>query len=180
MYQKDIRGKGYFRKSKAYGLVCGITLFGALVIGSTVSADEVVTTVETKPVVVVNPNPATNLTAVQEAPSNESVVIEEKSGTSTGEIINPVISKELDNVVETARDAGVIVTQVVNPVVHENIESAQADLSSQIKDVKLAEEKQEANTTVIKEAVEKNADIDRQNEAEKNVLKKLIRRVKRL
>ena len=39
------QGKGYFRKSKAYGLVCGIALAGALVFAAgTVSADEVTAT----------------------------------------------------------------------------------------------------------------------------------------
>ncbi|HEM6364023.1 TPA: hypothetical protein U2D27_002115, partial [Streptococcus suis] len=33
MYQKitTVNGHGFFRKSKAYGLVCGIALFGAMV-----------------------------------------------------------------------------------------------------------------------------------------------------
>ncbi|WP_105145588.1 SspB-related isopeptide-forming adhesin [Streptococcus suis] len=167
MYQKDIQGKGYFRKSKAYGLVCGIALFGALAVGSTVSADEVTTTVETTPTVeAVNPNPATNLTTVQEAPSTESVATEEKSGTSTGEIVSPVTSSELSNAVDTAKDAGVTVTEETKPVVHDNLASAQDDLSKQASEVKVAEDKQEQNTTAIKDAIATNEEIDRQNKAE--------------
>ncbi|HEL2301925.1 TPA: LPXTG cell wall anchor domain-containing protein [Streptococcus suis] len=167
MYQKDIQGKGYFRKSKAYGLVCGIALFGALAVGSTVSADEVTTTVETTPTVeAVNPNPATNLTTVQEAPSTESVATEEKSGTSTGEIISPITSSELNNAVSTAKDAGVTVTEETKSVIYDNLASAQQDLSKQASEVKVAEDKQEQNTTAIKDAIAKNEEIDRQNQAE--------------
>ncbi|HEM3614307.1 TPA: LPXTG cell wall anchor domain-containing protein [Streptococcus suis] len=167
MQQKDIQGKGYFRKSKAYGLVCGIALFGALAVGSTVSADEVTTTVETTPTVeAVNPNPATNLTTVQEAPSTESVATEEKSGTSTGEIVSPVTSSELSNAVDSAKDAGVTVTEETKPVIYNDLSSAQQDLSKQASEVKVAEDKQEQNTTAIKDAIATNEEIDRQNKAE--------------
>ncbi|WP_099832357.1 SspB-related isopeptide-forming adhesin [Streptococcus suis] len=167
MYQNDVQGKGYFRKSKAYGLVCGIALFGALAVGSTVSADEVTTTVETTPTVeAVNPNPATNLTIVQEAPSTESIVTEEKSGTSTGEIISPVTSSELNNAVSTAKDAGVTVTEETKSVIYDNLASAQQDLSKQASEVKVAEEKQNQNTTAIKDATATNEEIDRKNKEE--------------
>ena len=44
------QGKGYFRKSKAYGLVCGIALAGALVFSArNVSADEVTTPTDSQP-----------------------------------------------------------------------------------------------------------------------------------
>ncbi|MDU4410771.1 MAG: hypothetical protein E7I58_04260, partial [Streptococcus sp.] len=44
------QGKGYFRKSKAYGLVCGIALAGALIFSAgNVSADEVTTPTDSQP-----------------------------------------------------------------------------------------------------------------------------------
>ncbi|MFH6623988.1 SspB-related isopeptide-forming adhesin [Streptococcus suis] len=166
MYQKitTVNGHGFFRKSKAYGLVCGIALFGAMVTTS-VSAEEIVT--ETTPAVeVVNPNPATNLETVQETPSAESLATQAEAGQKTGELTSPVMSTELDQIVTDAKEAGVTVTEESKPAVYENLDQAQADLTKQTDVVKEATDKQEANTTAIKEATDKNAEIDRQNKAE--------------
>ncbi|WP_105256636.1 SspB-related isopeptide-forming adhesin [Streptococcus suis] len=166
MYQKitTVNGHGFFRKSKAYGLVCGIALFGAMVTTS-VSAEEIVT--ETTPAVeVVNPNPATNLETVQETPSAESLATQAEAGQKTGELTSPVTSTELDQIVTDAKEVGVTVTEESKPVVYENLDQAQADLTKQTDVVKEATDKQEANTTAIKEATDKNAEIDRQNKAE--------------
>ncbi|MEI4366391.1 SspB-related isopeptide-forming adhesin [Streptococcus suis] len=166
MYQKitTVNGHGFFRKSKAYGLVCGIALFGAMVTTS-VSAEEIVT--ETTPAVeVVNPNPATNLETVQETPSAESLATQAEAGQKTGELTSPVTSTELDQIVTDAKEAGVTVTEESKPAVYENLDQAQADLTKQTDVVKEATDKQEANTTAIKEATDKNAEIDRQNKAE--------------
>ncbi|CYV11987.1 putative cell surface protein [Streptococcus suis] len=161
---KTVNGHGFFRKSKAYGLVCGIALFGAMVTTS-VSADEIVT--ETTPVVeVVNPNPATNLETVQETPSAESLATQAETGQKAGELTSPVTSTELDQIVTDAKEVGVTVTEESKPAVYENLDQAQADLTKQTDVVKEATEKQEANTTAIKEATDKNAEIDRQNKAE--------------
>ncbi|MGQ7470499.1 SspB-related isopeptide-forming adhesin, partial [Streptococcus suis] len=166
MYQKitTVNGHGFFRKSKAYGLVCGIALFGAMVTTS-VSAEEIVT--ETTPAVeVVNPNPATNLETVQETPSAESLATQAEAGQKTGELTSPVTSTELDQIVTDAKEAGITVTEESKPAVYENLDQAQADLTKQTDVVKEATDKQEANTTAIKEATDKNAEIDRQNKTE--------------
>ncbi|NQO00712.1 cell surface protein [Streptococcus suis] len=166
MYQKitTVNGHGFFRKSKAYGLVCGIALFGAMVTTS-VSAEEIVT--ETTPAVeVVNPNPATNLETVQETPSAESLATQAEAGQKTGELTSPVTSTELDQIVTDAKEVGVTVTEESKTAVYENLDQAQADLTKQTDVVKEATDKQEANTTAIKEATDKNAEIDRQNKAE--------------
>ncbi|HEM5648048.1 TPA: LPXTG cell wall anchor domain-containing protein [Streptococcus suis] len=161
---KTVNGHGFFRKSKAYGLVCGIALFGAMVTTS-VSAEEIVT--ETTPAVeVVNPNPATNLETVQETPSAENLATQAEAGQKTGELTSPVTSTELDQIVTDAKEAGVTVTEESKPAVYENLDQAQADLTKQTDVVKEATDKQEANTTAIKEATDKNAEIDRQNKAE--------------
>ncbi|WP_449457763.1 GbpC/Spa domain-containing protein, partial [Streptococcus suis] len=161
---KTVNGHGFFRKSKAYGLVCGIALFGAMVTTS-VSADEIVT--ETTPAVeVINSNPATNLETVQEAPSAESLATQAEAGQKTGELTSPVTSTELDQIVTDAKEVGVTVTEESKPAVYENLDQAQADLAKQAEAVKEATDKQEANTTAIKEATDKNAEIDRQNKAE--------------
>ncbi|HEP1829847.1 TPA: LPXTG cell wall anchor domain-containing protein [Streptococcus suis] len=147
----------------------GVVAATALAIGlsgATASADEV-TTVSTTPAVgVVNPNPATNLEIVQEAPSAESLATQAEAGQKTGELTSPVTSTELDLIVTDAKEAGVTVTEENKPVAYENLDQAQADLTKQTDVVKEATDKQEANTTAIKEATDKNAEIDRQNQAE--------------
>lgn len=166
MYQKitTVNGHGFFRKSKAYGLVCGIALFGAMVTTS-VSAEEIVT--ETTPAVeVVNPNPATNLETVQETPSAESLATQAEAGQKTGELTSPVTSTELDQIVTDAKEAGVTVTEDSKPVVYDNLDQAQADLAKQAEAVKEATVKQEDNTEAIKKAEDHNAEMDRKNKEE--------------
>ncbi|WP_449456314.1 SspB-related isopeptide-forming adhesin [Streptococcus suis] len=161
---KTVNGHGFFRKSKAYGLVCGIALFGAMVTTS-VSAEEIVT--ETSPAVeVVNPNPATNLETVQEAASAESLATQAETGQKTGELTSPVTSTELDKVVTDAKEAGVAVTEDSKAIVYDNLDQAQADLAKQAEAVKEATVKQEDNTEAIKKAEAHNAEIDRQNKVE--------------
>ncbi|HEM2773060.1 LPXTG cell wall anchor domain-containing protein [Streptococcus suis] len=161
---KTVNGHGFFRKSKAYGLVCGIALFGAMVTTS-VSADEIVT--ETSPAVeVINSNPATNLETVQEAPSAESLATQTEAGQKTGELTSPVTSTELDKAVTDAKDAGVTVTEDSKPVVYDNLDQAQADLAKQAEAVKEATVKQEDNTEAIKKAEDHNAEMDRKNKEE--------------
>ncbi len=164
MNQKTVNGHGFFRKSKAYGLVCGIALFGAMVTTS-VSANEVTT--ETTPAVeVVNPNPATNLETVQAAPSAESLAIQTEAGQQTGELTNPVTSTVLDKVVEEAKVAGVEVAEEGQEAVYDSLDKAQADLEKQVVAVQEATDKQEANTVAINAAVGQNKEIDLKNQQE--------------
>ncbi|MGU8030064.1 SspB-related isopeptide-forming adhesin [Streptococcus suis] len=168
---KDIFSIRKFKTGTHSALIgkLGVVAATALAIGLsgvTASADEV-TTVSTTPVVeVVNPNPATNLETVQEAPTAEAVATEAQAGTQSGELVSPVTSPELDAAVTSAQEAGVSVTEETTPVAHESLDAAQADLANQTAEVIAAEEKQVENTTEIKEAEATNADIDRQNQAE--------------
>ncbi|HFU4482372.1 TPA: SspB-related isopeptide-forming adhesin [Streptococcus suis] len=168
---KDIFSIRKFKTGTHSALIgkLGVVAATALAIGlsgATASADEV-TTVSTTPVVeVVNPNPATNLETVQEAPTAEAVATEAEAGTQTGELVSPVTSPELDAAVTSAQEAGVSITEETTPVAHESLDAAQADLANQTAEVIAAEEKQVENTTEIKEAEATNADIDRQNQAE--------------
>ncbi|MFM0611607.1 GbpC/Spa domain-containing protein [Streptococcus suis] len=166
MYHKDVKGHGFFRKKKwAKGLACGVTLMGVTVFSNVALADEIVT--ETTPAVeVVNPNPATNLETVQEAPSAESLATQAETGQKTGELTSPVTSTELDKAVSDAKEAGVTVTEDSKPVVYDNLDQAQADLAKQAEAVKDATVKQEDNTEAIKKAEDHNAEIDRKNKEE--------------
>lgn len=139
-----IKGHGFYRKSKAYGLVCGIALAGALALGgaSQASAEEVVAPAEAEPTVV---------TTLTEPTANQA---------------QAVTSPALDTAVSEAEAAGVTVTNEAT-VSHTNEATAQADLDQQTQAVKEATEQVNANTQAIKEANLKNAQIDAENKSEK-------------
>lgn len=162
---KTTTGHGFFRKSKAYGLVCGIALTGALVFAGQANADEVTTTTSTDVSMTTTANPATNLTQAQTDLSQDNTQLASQANTQTGTLTSPVTSQELDNAVNAATAAGVTVTEE-KTVSHDSLEKAQDDLSQQTAEVKAATENQEANTTAIKEATEENARIDAENKAE--------------
>ncbi len=152
----ETKGYGYFRKTKAYGLVCGITLAGALTLGTTsVSADDVTTL-----------NPATNLTTLQTPPTADQTQLAHQAGQQSGELVSEVSNTEWDNAVTTAQKAGVTVKQS-EKVTHDSLSSAQADLEKQTQAVTEATTKQEANTTAINQAVSENKAIDQANRDEK-------------
>ncbi|HEP4850488.1 TPA: LPXTG cell wall anchor domain-containing protein [Streptococcus pyogenes] len=156
MKQMETKGYGYFRKTKAYGLVCGITLAGALTLGTTsVSADDVTTL-----------NPATNLTTLQTPPTADQTQLAHQAGQQSGELVSEVRNTEWDNAVTTAQKAGVTVKQS-EKVTHDSLSSAQADLEKQTQAVTEATTKQEANTTAINQAVSENKAIDQANRDEK-------------
>lgn len=139
---RETKGHGYFRKSKAYGLVCGIALAGAFAFSSgNVSADEV--TVPTTP-------EQTVVTTLTEPTNNQA---------------QPVTSEALNTAVSTAKQAGVTVN-TTGAVSHTDVSNAQADLANQTQAVKDVIAKAEANTQAIKDATAKNAQIDAQNKAE--------------
>lgn len=102
MNQKEtLNGHGFFRKSKAYGLICGIAL-GAAFLGGQVNADEVV------------------------VPDGTDVpVVVEASQT----IVEPA-SDELNTAISNAEEAGVTVSQTTSETVT-NQEEAQADYATQ-------------------------------------------------
>ncbi|HHD3828853.1 TPA: SspB-related isopeptide-forming adhesin [Streptococcus pyogenes] len=156
MKQMETKGYGYFRKTKAYGLVCGITLAGALTLGTTsVSADDVTTL-----------NPATNLTTLQTPPTADQTQLAHQAGQQSGELVSEVSNTEWDNAVTTAQKAGVTVKQS-EKVTHDSLSSAQADLEKQTQAVTEATTKQEANTIAINQAVSENKAIDQANRDEK-------------
>lgn len=138
------QGHGFFRKSKAYGLVCGIALAGALAFGgaSQASADEVVAPAEAE---------ATVVTTLTQPTANQP---------------QAVTSTALDTAVSEAQAAGVTVTTELT-VSHTNETTAQADLDQQTQAVKEATAQANANTQAIKEATAQNAQIDAENKSEK-------------
>ncbi|MCK1162375.1 LPXTG cell wall anchor domain-containing protein [Streptococcus uberis] len=137
----NTKGHGFFRKSKAYGLVCGIALAGVFAFnGGNVSADEVTAPAQ----------PQTVVTTLTEPTNNQA---------------QAVTSEALNTAVETAKEAGVTVNTTPT-VSHTDVSSAQADLANQTQAVKDVTAKAEANTQAIKDATAQNAQIDAQNKAE--------------
>ncbi|XHW96331.1 SspB-related isopeptide-forming adhesin [Streptococcus dysgalactiae subsp. equisimilis] len=156
MKQMKTKGHGYFRKSKAYGLVPVIALGSLVLMGTTsVSADDVTPL-----------NPATNLTTLQTPPAADQTQLAHQAGQQSGELVSEVSSTEWDNAVTTAQKAGVTVKQS-EKVTHDSLSSAQADLEKQTQAVTEATTKQEANTTAINQAVSENKAIDQANRDEK-------------
>lgn len=151
----ETKGYGYFRKTKAYGLVCGIALAGALTLGSTAFADETITL-----------NPATNLTTLQAPPTADQTQLDHQAGRQSGELVSEVSNTEWNNAVTTAQEAGVAVKQS-DKVTYDSLSSAQTDLEKQTQAVTEATTKQEANTTAINQAVSENKAIDQANRDEK-------------
>ncbi|HFH6812778.1 TPA: SspB-related isopeptide-forming adhesin [Streptococcus agalactiae] len=136
MNSQETKGHGFFRKSKAYGLVCGIALALAAAFTlatSQVSADQVTTQATTQ------------------------TVTQNQAETAT--------STQLDKAVDTAKKAAVAVTTTA-AVNHATTTDAQADLANQTQAVKDVTAKAQANTQAIKDATAENAKIDAENKAE--------------
>lgn len=113
MKNNNVVGHGFFRKSKAYGLVCGIAL-GLAFLGGKVNADEVV------------------------VPDGTDVpVVAEASQT----IVEPA-SDELNTAISDAENAGVTVSQTTSETVA-NQEEAQADYATQAESLEAVTEAQE-------------------------------------
>ena len=114
MNQKEtLNGHGFFRKSKAYGLICGVAL-GAAFLSGQVNADEVT------------------------VPDGTDVpVVTEASQT----IVEPA-TDELNTAISNAENAGVTVSQTTSETVA-NQEEAQADYAEQAEDLAAVTEAQE-------------------------------------
>ena len=117
MKNNNVVGHGFFRKSKAYGLVCGIAL-GLAFLGGKVNADEAV------------------------VPDGTDVpVVAEASQT----IVEPA-SDELNTAISDAENTGVTVSQTTSETVV-NQEEAQADYATQAESLEAVTAQQEQINT---------------------------------
>lgn len=179
---------GSIRKIKKYG-ACGVILgMAALAIafsGGKVSADELVarqsvsnTVQETisAPVKVEAVSetgyPSTNLTEKQPEPTAEHVEMTNNANKAGKEIVSPVETPELDNAVKKAKGAGVEVTEKPQ-VTYDTLAEAKTDEKNQVKAIEEAKAEKIENTEAIKTANDTNAQIKRDNDAEKARVKKL-------
>ena len=163
--QYNTKGHGYFRKTKAYGLVCGIALAGILMLSQGVSADEV-TAAQTKPTTEVVAPAANQVSASAETPAKgQSAVTSDiptsvPAHTTQDQAVTAVEDAQaiLKDNVSTAKDAGVVVKEgdtqevVINSGnAAEKTSEVLTDLNQQDKAVKEATEKQRDNVKAYEE-----------------------------
>lgn len=152
--KKHLQGHGYFRKSKAYGLISGLALSAVAVTTTAVSADETTATIDTQPdVSVVSESNATNLSDTQTDNTEVHDALASQSGTQTGDLTNTVTSDTLNQSVSDAKEAGVEVS-TGDTVTHDSLADAQADLNSQEQAVETATEAQKAVDEATAKATE--------------------------
>lgn len=163
--QYNTKGHGYFRKTKACGLVCGIALAGILMLSQGVSADEV-TAPQTKPTTEVIAPAADQVSASVETPSKGQSAVTSDIPTSVPAhttqdqavaAVNNAQTTLKDNV-STAKDTGVVVKEgdtrevvINNGNAAEKTSEVLTDLNQQDKAVKEATEKQAANQKAYEE-----------------------------
>ena len=167
--------------TNAYGLVSAVVLAGAvsLAVGTgNVSADETTITKETTsaPVKVEAVSetgyPSTNLTEKQPEPTAEHVEMTNNANKAGKEIVTPVETPELDNAVKKAEEAGVKVTEKPQ-VAYDTLADAKADEKKQVTAIEEAKAEKIENTEAIQKANDTNAQIKKDNDAEKARVKKL-------
>lgn len=152
--KKHLQGHGYFRKSKAYGLISGLALGAVAVTTTAVSADETTATIDTQPdISVVSDSNATNLSAPQADNSEAHDTLTTQAGSQSGDMTNSVTSDTLNQAVTEAEQAGVAVS-TGDTVTHESLADAQADLNSQEQAVETATEAQKAVDEATAKATE--------------------------
>ena len=165
--KKHLQGHGYFRKSKAYGLISGLALGAVAVTTTAVSADETTATIDTQPdVTVVSDSNATNLSEAQADNSQSHTDLTNQSGEQTGQLTETVTSDGLDQSVSDAKQAGVEVDEN-GTVTHSSYADAQADLAKQKEAVDQATETQQAvdSAKATAEEAAKAAGVDVSTEA---------------
>ena len=139
MNQKIVNGHGFYRKSKAYGLVCGIVL-GLAFFGSTVSADETVDT--------------------QNQPATEQVT------TQTQTVVEPA-TDSLNETIDEAKKAGVQVSQTdIEPV--KDSDAAKVDYVHQAVEIATITEKQEKINSQNEKIKSANQDLTNAYDAAKS------------
>jgi putative cross-wall-targeting lipoprotein signal len=158
---KNLHGRGYFRKTKQWGLACGIALAGAIVFGSqSASADEVTaqpSVKEAESVVVANKVDDNSVAKQTTAETNSKAqtVVENKDVKSTTSEVKAAtnqegLNKKYESIKELAKKESVV-TKETEKVNHETIDLANKDLAKQeqaIKDV--AKQNAELNSQLKK------------------------------
>ena len=161
---KNLHGRGYFRKTKQWGLACGIALAGAIVFGSqSASADEVTaqpSVKEAESVVVpnkVDDNSVAKQTTA-ETNSKAQTVVENKDVKSTTSEEKAAtnqegLNKKYESIKELAKKESVV-TKETEKVNHETIDLANKDLAKQEQAIKDAAKQNEELNSQLKKAID--------------------------
>lgn len=161
---KNLHGRGYFLKTKQWGLACGIALAGAIVFGSqSASADEVAaqpSVKEAESAVVANKvddNSAAKQTTA-ETNSKAQTVVENKDVKSTTSEEKAAtnqegLNKKYESIKELAKKESVV-TKETEKVNHETIDLANKDLAKQEQAIKDAAKQNEELNSQLKKAID--------------------------
>ena len=158
-FDEKVKGHGFFRKTKAFGLASGIALGAALLVGAnTVSADEVksggettsATTVATETKAPVVTDTAGASTVANATAKNQGVTAETKEASKTEVKDQAGLDKKYSDLKEQAKKLDVEVKEG-KKVTHDTVEKASKDLGEQSKKIEgLAKGRDEANARLQK------------------------------
>lgn len=158
-FDEKVKGHGFFRKTKAFGLASGIALGAALLVGAnTVSADEVksggettsATTVATETKAPVVTDTAGASTVANATAKNQGVTAETKEASKTEVKDQAGLDKKYSDLKEQAKKLDVEVKEG-KKVTHDTVEKASKDLGEQSKKMEgLAKGRDEANAKLQK------------------------------
>ena len=161
---KNLHGRGYFRKTKQWGLACGIALAGAIVFGSqSASADEVTaqpSVKEAESAVVANKADDNSVVKqiTAETNSKAQTVVENKDVKSTTSEEKAAtnqegLNKKYESIKELAKKESVV-TKETEKVNHETIDLANKDLAKQEQAIKDAAKQNEELNSQLKKAID--------------------------
>lgn len=161
---KNLHGRGYFRKTKQWGLACGIALAGAIVFGSqSASADEVTTqpsVKEAESAVVANKvddNSVAKQTTAETNSKAQTVVENKDVKTTTSEekaaTNQEGLNKKYESIKELAKKESVV-TKETEKVNHETIDLANKDLAKQEQAIKDAAKQNAELNSQLKKAID--------------------------
>ena len=158
-FDEKVKGHGFFRKTKAFGLASGVALGAALLVGAnTVSADEVksgegstpttAVAAETKAPVVTDT--AGTSTVANATAKNQGTTAETKEASKTEVKDQAGLDKKYSELKEQAKKLDVGVKEG-KKVTHDTVENASKDLGEQNKKIEeLAKSRDEANAKLQK------------------------------
>ena len=150
-FDEKVKGHGFFRKTKAFGLASGIALGAALLVGAnTVSADEVKSGGETTSATTVATDVAKTSTATDTNTQNQGATAETKEASKTEVKDQAGLDKKYSDLKEQAKKLDVEVKEG-KKVTHDTVEKASKDLGEQSKKIEgLAKGRDEANAKLQK------------------------------
>ena len=150
-FDEKVKGHGFFRKTKAFGLASGIALGAALLVGAnTVSADEVKSGGETTSATTVATDVAKTSTATDTNTQNQGATAETKEAPKTEVKDQAGLDKKYSDLKEQAKKLDVEVKEG-KKVTHDTVEKASKDLGEQSKKIEeFAKGRDEANEKLQK------------------------------